>query len=241
MRFQNKVVIVTGSSRGIGEAAARAFAEEGAQVVITSSHIKDCKRVAQEIGGFAVECDVSKPRHCEYLVRQVVKKFGRIDVLVNNAGVFQNVRVEDMSEKEWDRVVNINLKGPFLLSKVVIPHLKNGATIVNVASVLGLIADPRTGAYSASKGGLIQLTKVLALELAERGIRVNAVAPGPINTAMLGGIKDPAVKKEFLDWVPLRRVGEPVEIAKAILFLASDDASFITGHCLVADGGGTAQ
>ena len=247
MRFKNKVVIITGSSRGIGKATALAFVREGAKVVITSRNKRECEQAAREVenaGGECIvyACDVSKAKDVNNLVKQTLKAFGRIDILVNNAGVFLVKPIQEMTEKDWDTVLDINLKGPFLLSKAVMPHLKSGSAIVNISSVLGEVGDPRTTAYCASKGGLITFTKALALELAPRNIRVNAIGPGPIKTQMLAEAeKNPQYKKELLEWVPLHRMGEPAEIANAILFLASDDASYITGHCLFVDGGGLAQ
>lgn len=246
MRFKNKVVIVTGSSRGIGKATALAFAREGAKVVITSRNKRDCEQTAREVadaGGECIvyACDVSKVKDVNNMVKQTLKAFGKIDILVNNAGVFALKPIENVTEQDWDYTIDINLKGPFLLSKAVVPHLKPGASIVNIASVLGKVGAPTATAYCASKGGLITFTKALALELAPRNIRVNAIAPGPIKTAMLQGIEDPETKKEFLEWVPLGRFGEPEDIAQAVLFLASDESTYVTGHTLVVDGGGTAH
>ncbi len=247
MRFKGKVVIVTGSSRGIGKATALAFSREGANVVITSRKKKDCDEVVREINDsgrtcLAVACDVSKSSDIGNLVKQTLRKFGKIDIIVNNAGIFWMKPIESITEKDWEEMIHINLKGPFLLCRAVSRHLKKGAAIVNIASVLGQVGSEMATAYCAAKGGLITFTKSLALELAPRNIRVNAVAPGPIKTAMLAGLdKDPKAKKEFLEWVPLGRFGEPEEIANAVLFLASDEASYVTGHVLVVDGGGTAQ
>ncbi len=247
MRFAGKVVIVTGSSRGIGKATALAFAREGAKVVITSRNKRDCEQTAREVenaGGKCIvsACDVSKEKDVNNLVKQTLKAFGKIDIVVNNAGVFAMKPIEKMTLDEWEEIIHINLRGPFLVCRATVPHLKKGAAIVNVASVLGVVGEPTGTAYCASKGGLITFTKALALELAPRNIRVNAIGPGPIKTQMLANVeKDPKLKKAFLEWVPLGRFGEPEEIAKAILFLASDDASYVTGHCLFADGGGLAQ
>lgn len=247
MRFKGKVVIITGSGRGIGRATALAFAREGARIVVNSRNKRECEQTAREIENAGGECmvfcaDVRKEKEVGQLVKQTLKAFGKIDVVVNNAGVFAMKPIENMTEQNWDEIVDINLKGPFLLCKAAVPHLRKGAAIVNVASVLGEVGEPTGTAYCASKGGLITFTKALALELAPRNIRVNAIGPGPIKTQMLANVeKDPKLKKAFLDWVPLGRFGLPEEIAQAILFLASNDASYITGHCLFADGGGLAQ
>jgi 3-oxoacyl-[acyl-carrier protein] reductase len=240
MRFKNKVVIVTGSSRGIGKATALAFAREGAKVVITSRKQKDCDAAAKEIGSacLAAACDVSKAKDIDNLVKQTLKRFSRIDVVVNNAGILNIKSITDTTEKDWSETIDINLKGQFLLCKAVAQHLKSGAAIVNISSVLGETGAEDVSAYCASKGGVIALTKALAIEFAPKNIRVNAIAPGPIRTAMLAPIEqDPQLKKEVLNWVPLHRFGEPEEVAKAVLFLASDDASYITGHVLNVDGG----
>lgn len=244
MRFAGRVVIVTGSSRGIGKAIALAFAREGAKVVITSRNGKDCDRVAREINNsgsacLSVACDVSRARDVDNLVRQTIKKFGRIDVVVNNAGVYKTTPISTATEADWDYNIDINLKGPFLLCRAAVPHLKKGSSIVNIASVIGEVGVAGAAAYCASKGGLITFTKALALELASRGIRVNAVCPGPIQTAMLGNLTR-SEQKWFLDRVPLRRIGKPEEVAKAVLFLAGD-ATFTTGSCVFVDGGWIAQ
>ncbi len=247
MRFKGKVVIVTGSSRGIGKATALAFAREGAKVVITSRKKKDCDAVVKEINNsgrtcLAVACDVSKEKDVNNLVKETLKKFGRIDIVVNNAGIYKGGPIDKLPEQTWDEVIDINLKGPFLLCRCAVPHLKSGASIINISSVLGDVGDEETTAYCASKGGLITFTKALALELAPQKIRVNAVGPGPIKTAMLAIIEnDLKLKQEFLNKVPLHRFGEPEEVAHAVLFLASQEASYITGACLFVDGGWLAR
>lgn len=246
MRFKNKVVIVTGSSSGIGKSTAIAFAKEGAKVVICSRNKKACDETAKKIKNHSqclvVKCDVSKTNDVNNLVKQTIKKFKKLDIIVNNAGVYLMKPLEKMTDDDWNYVININLKGPFLLCRAALPYLKAGSSIVNIASVLGEVGEPTASAYCASKGGLITLTKSLALELAAKKIRVNAIGPGPIKTPMLANVeKDPKIKKAFLDWVPLQRFGKPEEIANAVLFLASDQASYVTGTCLFVDGGGLAQ
>lgn len=247
MKFLDKVVIITGSSSGIGKATAFAFAKRGAKVVVTSRDKRACEQVAKEIRKkrgecLVVKCDVSRTKDINNLVKQTIKKFKKLDIIVNNAGVYLMKPLEKMTDADWNNVVDINLKGPFLLCRASLPYLKAGSSIVNIASVLGEVGEPTASAYCASKGGLITLTKSLALELANKKIRVNAIGPGPIKTPMLGNVeKDSKVKKAFLDWVPLGRFGRPEEIANAVLFLASDKASYITGACLFVDGGGLAQ
>jgi NAD(P)-dependent dehydrogenase (short-subunit alcohol dehydrogenase family) len=245
MRFKGKVVIVTGSSSGIGKATALAFAREGAKIVVTGRDKRKCEQAAHEVVNAGGECivfcaDVSKAKEVSQLVRQTVKAFGRIDILVNNAGIYKGAPTDKMTEQLWDEVIDINLKGPFLLSKAVIPHLKPGAAIVNIASVLGEVGGAGDAAYCASKGGIILFTKALALELAPKNIRVNAIGPGPIKTPMLLTLPK-NVQEEFRKLVPLGRFGESEEVAKAVLFLASGDASYVTGTTLFVDGGFLAQ
>ena len=245
MRFKGKVAIITGSSSGIGKATALAFAREGAKIVITSRDKRKCEQASREVENAGGECivfagDVSKAKDVSQLVKQTLRAFGKIDILINNAGIFGGKPVDKMSEQDWDDMLDTNLKGPFLLCNKVVPHLKPGAAIVNIASVLGQVGGDSVTAYCASKGGLITFTKALALELASKNIRVNAIGPGPIDTPMLAHL-DKATQEEFRKLVPLGRFGKPEEVAKAILFLASNDASYITGHTLFVDGGFLAQ
>jgi NAD(P)-dependent dehydrogenase (short-subunit alcohol dehydrogenase family) len=245
MRFRNKVAIITGSSSGIGRATALAFVREGGKVVITSRNKRSCEQVAKEVENAGGECivwagDISNEKDVSQLVKATLKAFGKIDILVNNAGIFWMKPIEKMSLDDWEQMIHTNLRGAFLLCKYAVPHLKSGAAIVNVASVLGTVGAPTATAYCASKGGLIMFTKALALELAPRNIRVNAVNPGPIETPMTAGLSK-ADRKEFTDFVPLGRFGQPGEVANAILFLASGEASYVNGSCVFVDGGGTAH
>jgi NAD(P)-dependent dehydrogenase (short-subunit alcohol dehydrogenase family) len=253
MRLKDKIALITGGTSGIGEATALLFAREGACVAITGRNEKRGKRVARRItdeGGEAifVRADVSLAKDCRHSVDQTVKAFGGIDILFNNAGVFYAQTAIECSEREWDEQVDINLKGTFLMSKFALPEMikrKRGA-IINNASGWGIVGGDRAVAYCASKGGVVLMTKAMAIDHGSHGIRVNCVCPGDVETPML-----PAdAKMRGLNWEeyiagaakrPLGRVGTVEEIAKAVLFLASDDSSFMTGAALVVDGGGTAD
>ena len=251
-RLEGKVAIITGAASGIGRATALLFSEEGAKVVVCDVDAERGVKVRDEIverGGDAifVRADVTKAEDVRRLVKETVKKYGRIDVLVNNAGIASIGTVLDVPEEEWDRVLAVNLKGPFLCSKYVVPEMikAGGGVIVNVASVLGLVGSRGEAAYCASKGGLVALTRAMALDFAEHNIRVNCVCPGSVETPMREHVLAKKAKKESRSTgeaeIPLGRVARPEEIARAILFLASDDSSYATGSILVVDGGWMAQ
>ncbi|MEX1238931.1 MAG: SDR family oxidoreductase [Cyclobacteriaceae bacterium] len=243
--FKNKIAIVTGASFGIGKATAIAFARRGAKVVVADwlEEPSTIKEIEAE-GGTAVfvKCDVSKSKDVSELVNKAIKAFGRIDFAVNNAGIEgETAPTHECSEENWDKTININLKGVWLCMKHELTcMLKQGkGAIVNTASVAGLIGFPGLPAYVASKHGIVGLTKTAALENAKTGIRINAVCPGVIRTAMIDRItgKDKTVEKQFENMEPVGRMGEPEEVAEAIVWLCSDSASFITGHALAVDGG----
>jgi len=251
MRLQGKVALITGASSGIGRATALLFAKEGAKVAVNYSHSKDeadyVVTLIKQAGGeaFAVKADVSKENEVRKMIDEVVKKYRKIDILYNNAGVELQKPISITTEDDWDRVLSINLKGMFLCSKYAMPHMLEGSVIINTASALGLVGSANLTAYSASKGGVVLFTKSLALELAPK-IRVNCICPGAINTPMIrrfiDAAPDPkAIEKGLAMQHPLGRLGQPEEIAKAALFLASGDSSFVTGHALSVDGGFTAQ
>ncbi|MBD3235190.1 MAG: 3-oxoacyl-[acyl-carrier-protein] reductase [Candidatus Eisenbacteria bacterium] len=241
--LQGQVAIVTGSARGIGKAIAAGLAARGADVVISDVDIDGAQATAQEISALgrrslAQQCDVAQRAAVEQLVQTTVSELGRLDILVNNAGITRDGLLVRMSEEQWDRVLDINLKGTFLgcqaAAKVMMRQ--RAGKIVNVASITGLIGNPGQANYSASKAGVVALTKTVAKELAPRGINVNAVAPGFIATEMTAEMSEKA-QAAFLEQIPLRRAGTPEDVAEVVCFLASAAADYITGECLVVDGG----
>ena len=253
MRLKDKVALITGGTSGIGEATALLFAREGACVAITGRNAERGKGVVKRIeqaGGEAilVRADVSLAADCRRAVEATVKAFGGIDILFNNAGVFYAQTAVECSEREWDEQIDVNLKGTFLMSKFALPGMiaRKRGVIINNASGWGIVGGDHAVAYCASKGGVVLMTKAMAIDHGPQGIRVNCVCPGDVETPML-----PAdAKMRGLKWDqyiaacasrPLGRVGTVDEIARAVLFLASDDSSFMTGAALVVDGGGTAD
>lgn len=250
-QFEGKVALVTGASSGIGRASALAFAREGAKVIVADVLVEggeETVRMIKEAGGEAlfVKTDVSKTSEVENLIHKAVETYGRLDCASNNAGIEgQSAPTADCSEENWDRTININLKGAWLCMKYEIPQMlkQGGGAIVNTASVAGLVGFQGLPAYSASKGGIIQLTRVAALEYAKAGIRVNAVCPGVIRTSMVERLQGGQAEAEagFIAMEPVGRMGKPEEIAEAIVWLCSDAASFVTGHPMVVDGGLVAQ
>lgn len=251
---QGKVALVTGSASGIGRAVALAFARQGLQVVVsdvTTNAGEETVRMIKEAGAEAtfVKCDVSQSQEVERLTAAAVSTYGRLDVAVNNAGIEGvTMPIVDYPEEVWQKVLSINLTGPFLCMKYEIPHmLKNGGgAIVNIASILGVVGFATASAYTAAKHGLVGLTQVTALEYAAKGIRVNAVCPGFIETPMvmergLAAQSHPEVYQQLASLHPVKRLGKPEEIAEAVVWLCSDASSFVSGTCLLVDGGYTAQ
>ncbi|MBI2830744.1 MAG: SDR family oxidoreductase [Chloroflexi bacterium] len=246
-QFEGKVVLVTGAGSGIGRASALAFAREGAKVVVVdvdSRGGEETVRLIKESGGdaFFIKTDVSKSAEVQAMVDKTVATFGRLDCAHNNAGVETALKLTaDLSEEEWDRLMNINLKGVWLCLKYEIPQmLKQGkGAIVNTASVAGLRGRERRADYVTSKHGVVGLTKVAALDYARNGLRINAVCPGLTRTALVERIFEhsPAVEEESKTRLPIGRLGTPEEIAQAVVWLCSDAASFVTGHAMVVDGG----
>ena len=243
MRLKDKVAIITGSGKGIGEAAAKLFAKEGAKVVGCARTIEQANKVAQEIveaGGeaFAVQADVSKREDVQNLVKQTMEKYGKIDILINNAGVTADARLVKMTDEQFDKVIDINLKGTFMVGQEVAKVMleQGSGSIVNITSVVGLYGNFGQSNYAATKFGVIGMTKTWAKELSPKGIRVNAVAPGFIATPMVETMPE-KVLDTMKDKAPLKRLGTPEDVAYAFLFLASDESSFVTGSVLSVDGG----
>jgi NAD(P)-dependent dehydrogenase (short-subunit alcohol dehydrogenase family) len=253
MRLKDRIALITGGTSGIGEATALLFAAEGARVAITGRNAQRGAAIVERIeqnGGKAIfiRADVSVADDCRRAVDQTVRAFGRLDVLFNNAGVFYPQTALECSEREWDEQIDVNLKGTFLMSKFALAPMiaQRSGVIVNNSSGWGIVGGDHAVAYCASKGGVVLMTKAMAIDHGAQGIRVNCVCPGDVETPML-----PAdAKMRGLKWDdyikgcanrPLGRVGTVEEIAKAVLFLASDDSSFMTGTALVVDGGGAAD
>jgi NAD(P)-dependent dehydrogenase (short-subunit alcohol dehydrogenase family) len=245
MRLTGKCCIVTGGGSGIGRAISLGFVREGAAVVVADREGAKAEEVALEAGAnrgsaVPVKADVTRTDDVDRMVDLSLREFGRVDVLINNAGIGKLGSVTELSEQEWDEVLGINLKGPFLCSRRVIPQMlqMGSGSIVNVASVTGIVASPGRAAYCASKAGLVMLTKAMALDYAAQGIRVNAICPGVIVTPMTeSSLENPSIRKEKLDKTPMGKLGIPSDIVPAAIYLASEDSGFMTGHALVVDGG----
>ena len=246
--LNNKVALITGARRGMGRAHALTLAKYGAKVIVTDIDLDECQKVVEEIkkqGGdaLALKLDVTKKDEVVQVFQAAVKTFGRIDVLVNNAGIAEFQSFLEMTEEEWDKTLDINLKGQFLCAQAAAQEMKKqgSGVIVNIASVaMGQqgIGFPNIAHYCASKGGIVAMTEALAVELASLNIRVNCVAPGLIDTPMVDSIKsNPTSLKGILNRIPLKRAGQSEEVSELVAFLASDDSSYITGSVVVIDGG----
>jgi 3-oxoacyl-[acyl-carrier protein] reductase len=244
MTLEGKVALVTGASRGIGREIALELARHGANVAVNyagsegkaNEVVDEIKAMGKE--AFAIKCDVSNSEEVAEMVKETVDRFGKLDILVNNAGITKDNLLMRMKEEEWDDVININLKGVFLCTKAVTRQMmkQRVGRIINITSVVGVSGNPGQANYVAAKSGVIGLTKTTAKELASRNITVNAIAPGFITTDMTDKLSED-VKGEMLKQIPLARLGEPKDIAKMTAFLASDDASYITGQTLHINGG----
>ena len=245
-RLEDKCAIVTGGSSGIGKGIALRLAREGANVVVNYSKSEDqAEAVVEEVKRFggnaaAIRADVSKAHDVNNLVSQTVERFGKLNILVNNAGITLEKSLMDTTEEMWDKVIDIDLKSVFLCAKRCVPEiLKQGrGRIVNISSIDGLVADPYCHAYCAAKGGVIGLTRVLALELGPKGITVNAIAPGLIDTPMVSHfVNDPKAAEGWISRTPVGRLGKPEDIAAMVAFLASDESEYISGAIISVDGG----
>ncbi|MFC5498015.1 SDR family NAD(P)-dependent oxidoreductase [Caenimonas terrae] len=239
--LSGRTCIVSGGSQGIGEACVRRFAREGAQVVIADVADAPGRALAAELGALYVHCDVGDKAQVDALVARTLAEHGRIDVLVNNAGIFKAADFLEVTEADFDAVLRVNLKGSFLLGQAVAREMAGAGkgSIVNMSSVNGTLTIPTIASYNVSKGGINQLTRVMALALADKGVRVNAVAPGTIATELAAKavLTSEDAKARIMSRTPMKRLGEPSEVADAVAYLASDAASYVTGEILVVDGG----
>ncbi|MBM4761315.1 glucose 1-dehydrogenase [Bacillus sp. B15-48] len=247
MRLDGKVAIITGGTFGIGESTVRLFAKEGAKVVIAARNAEKGENLVNQIkeeGGEAlfVKTDVSSEESVENLVKQTVDTYGRLDVLFANAGVGDMQELALCTTEEWDKTISVDLTGVFFCNKYAIPAMEKngGGSIINCASILGHVGQMAVSAYAAAKGGVVNMTRAAAVTYANRGIRINAVCPGYIDTPILESTPKEIID-HLLSLVPARRLGKPDEVANCVLFLASDESSFVTGANLLVDGGYTAQ
>jgi NAD(P)-dependent dehydrogenase (short-subunit alcohol dehydrogenase family) len=252
VKLDNRVALVTGAGSGIGRAIAFTFANEGAKVVVNDMNVRGGNETVELIRGVGKqamfsEADVSRHDDVKNMMDKALKQYGRLDVLCNNAGIYWEKAFTDMTENDWDRMIDTNLKGAFLCSKYAVAQMlkQGGGAIVNIGSELGIFGAPGASAYCASKGGLTLVTKALAREYGPSGIRVNCLSPRSIATPILTGYiansKNPeGLRKILIEAIPLRRFGQPEDVAKAALFLASDDSSFINGAVILIDGGARA-
>jgi len=248
-RLAGKVALISGGGTGIGRGIALAFAREGAGVAVAGRRLEKIQEVAREIqkeggAGFAVECDVTQARDVGRAVKGSVERFGRLNVLVNCAGALHVSTVEGISEEEWDQLMAVNVKGTFLMSRAALPEFRKagGGAIVNVGSVLGLIAMKDRAAYCASKGGVTMLTKAMAMDHAHEKVRVNCICPSIVETELLAGLFDEsergqALRKARIAGIPLGRMGRPADVAEMAVFLASEESSWVTGAAIPLDGG----
>ncbi len=245
MRLKNKVAIITGAGQGVGRRIATRLAEEGCLVVVSDINEENAKTVADQINqtetkAIAIKCDVSKKDEVDHLINSAIEKFGKLDILVNNAGIYPFKNFSEMTEEEWDKVIDVNLKSLFLTSKAAASVMQDNSKIVNISSIASVVGFRGLSHYCASKSGMNGFIRSIALELAPRKINVNGIAPGAINTPGASG-GDEETNKQTIAMIPLGRKGEPVDIANAAVFMASNESNYITGQILVVDGGWTIQ
>ncbi len=242
MRLEYKVAVITGAGSGIGKETALLFAKEGAKVVVADMNESAGEETVAEIKkngeGFFVKLDVSNREQAKQMVKNTLEKYGKIDILINNAGIVQDAFLSKMTEEQWDKVINVNLKGVFNCTQAVVEVMMNqgNGVIINTSSIVGLNGNVGQVNYAATKAGLIGMTKTLAKELGKKGIRVNAVAPGFIATPMTSNVPE-KILEMMKEKTPLRRLGEAKDVAYAYLYLASDEANFVNGAVLCVDGG----
>jgi NAD(P)-dependent dehydrogenase (short-subunit alcohol dehydrogenase family) len=248
-RLEGQTALITGGGTGMGRAIALAFSREGANVTVAGRRIEKLRDVVGELErsggrGLGVACDVTKAQDAQRAVAQTVERFGHLNILVNNAGMLNVSTIEGIPEDEWDRVMAINLKGPFLMSRAALPEFRKagGGAIVNIGSVLGLVAMKDRAAYCASKGGVTMLTKAMALDHAHEGIRVNCICPAIVETELIKGLfeagaEGEAARRARIATIPLGRMGRPEDVAELAVYLASKDSSWVTGVAMPLDGG----
>lgn len=243
MKLAGKVALVTGAAQGIGKAVALLLARNGADIVVSDINLEKAEETAKEVQtlgrkALAIKVDVAKLDDVEKMVGAILARFGQVDILVNNAGIARDKLILRMTEEDWDAVLNINLKGTFNCTKAVVRNMskQRSGKIVNIASVVGEMGNAGQGNYAASKAGVIGFTKTIAREFAQRGINVNAIAPGYIETPMTDALPDKA-KEELKRLIPMDRLGKPEDVAEAVLFLVSEASSYITGQVLNVNGG----
>lgn len=243
--LKGKTAVVTGASQGIGQEIAIELARHGADVVVSDiqpgdTTIKKIKQLKRK--SLYIKTDISNQTDVENMIKETIKKFNKIDILVNNAGIFSPIPTLKLKQEDWEKTIDTNLRGTFFCSQEALKHMKKGGSIINISSIAANAGFKETAAYSSSKGGITALTKELAAEFGNKGIRINAVLPGVIQTSMTKGmLKSKKTKNSMIAKIPLSRTGKPIDIAGPVVFLASEASSYITGQEIIADGGWTSS